>query len=158
MKLTISHENMKLYFIPCAFMVLELLARIVGSDTARGFAKLCIFLCIFTMLVVIAYNLIPVRIVANMNELRINHIFPRKIEIDAINRVVLEEYSVRKRRARVSRVRLKIEYRLEGGIRELSLNDTKMPLTLSGKATGNYSALYDLHSYLNSIISGGKNC
>ncbi len=158
MKLTISHENNQLFFIPCAFMVLELFARMVGSDTARGFAKLCIFLCIFSIFVAIAYNFIPVRIIANMNELRINHIFPRKIETDAINRVVLEEYSVRKRRARVNRVRLRIEYRLEGGIRELSLNDAKMPLTLSGKATGSYSALYDLHSYLNSIISGGKNC
>lgn len=82
--------------------------------------------------------------------------FIRKIGVDAIDRVHLEEYVTRFKGMRTNRVRLMIVYRRKGETRELFLNDTKSHLTLLGKPTGKSSAIYDLRNYLNSCISKKK--
>lgn len=152
MKCTIANKNNELYFIPVGFILLDILLRFFGEESTL-WARM---LCIISIFAVLAYNFIPVRIFLNEKELRINHIFIRKIGVDAIDRVHLEEYVTRFKGMRTNRVRLMIVYRRKGETRELFLNDTKSHLTLLGKPTGKSSALYDLRNYLNSCISKKK--
>lgn len=152
MTFRILNENKTLYIIPCGFILLDVLMRFLGAETTRLPGTLFI-LSIFAAL---AYNHIPTRIFLDEKELRINHIFIRKIGIDAIERIRLEEYTTRSKRLRKNKVRCYIVYRRKGETRELLLNDDRFQLTLFGKSTGKSSALYDLHNYLKSYISKDK--
>ena len=153
MKFKICSENKEIYFIPVGFILLDMLLRFFGAESTLWVRVLCVI----SIFAVLAYNFIPTRISLDEKELRINHIFIRKIGICAIDRVHLEEYVTRFKGQRTNRVRLKIVYRRKGETRELFLNDIKSPLTLFGKQTGKSSSLYDLRNYLNSCISKQKN-
>lgn len=152
MKFKISNEIKELYFIPVGFILLDMLLRFFGVGSTHWVGVLCII----SILAVLAYNFIPMRIFLYEKELRINHIFIRKIGVDAIDRVHLEEYVTRFKGQRTNRLRLMIVYRRKGETREFFLNDTKSHLTLLGKPTEKNSALYDLRNYLNSCISKQK--
>lgn len=152
MKFKICSENKEIYFIPVGFIMLDMLLRFFGAESTFWVRVLCVI----SIFAVLAYNFIPMRIVLDEKVLRIYHIFVRKIGVDAIDRVHLEEYVTRFKGMRTNRVRIKIVYRRKGETRELFLNDKKSHPSLLGKSTGKSSALYDLRNYLNSCISKRK--
>ncbi|MGN0649022.1 MAG: hypothetical protein ACI4KM_01160 [Oscillospiraceae bacterium] len=152
MKFKIFNQNNDLYFIPIGLILLNMLLRFFGVELPLWAAMLCVI----SIFAVLAYNFTPTGIFLNEKELRIHHIFVRKIGIDAIDRVHLEEYIKRFKGMRTNRLRLMIVYRSNGETRELYLNDTKAQHTLVGTLNGKSSALYDIHNYLKSYISKEK--